>query len=466
MNYSKLIQELKKSKLAKEFKMQNIKFSKWMPICRSRINNLPKKVYIEKYYKNIKTWGKTITKCCLRLKFEDKILASNWRFRFIPHKFKIFNGWLHCGIPKKCTCLVTKIPNTQKFNSILLPKRLVFSLRDITAVGLLKGEMISSTAGKSRHYISFTNSDPILVKMVLIFLRKLGLTRENLSFQVIANVANGVHLAPSEYIRHWSKSINMNKELFVKPYFNKRYRTNFKYGSISLKHYSTLFRLFLQFIVDDLIETANISKAKYFLKGILAAEGSIHIAPSNSLNFVAIGVSKEKDVTQYVKALQKVGIKAGGIIRSVSNDEAILRGWKKGTGGFMIIQGWNNFQIIYEKKLLEISPNKLIRFLYGLKNHREAKKSQIFSNICNDLKAQIAKFKTSYEIFLNRRSKLTQRDKKVLSILKNMQNVDRTLLSQELNVSASSASRRLNSLKVKKKVINFRKDRKVYWKIN
>lgn len=463
MNSFNLVNDLSKSKLCKQFKASRIKCYRWLPLCRYNSPSLPVRTVLESYYKCIKTRGNVVKKKSFRLKNKKTTLFSNWRFPFKPNKYKISNGWLFTKIPNKYICVSVEKDSTQKVHSTLIPKNIKLYSKDFTAIGLLKGEMISSTRGKSRHYVSFTNAEPLLVKIVLDFLEKMGLKKSDISFQIIVNLKKNKMLRPEEYVNHWSKEINVSKIFFVKPYFDTRYRTSYSWGSLSLKYYNTQFRLFLQFLVNYVIDNIDKNYVANFLKGLLATEGSVSLSPNNSLNFISIGCSKKDDIVRYKRVLHKLGIDAGGIVEGISNTDAVKRGWKKGTGEYMMLQGWDNFRTGYVNNLFEFSPNKRLRFLYSLVNHREARKSRLFKNINEDFEIMRKNHAEIYNSIVKQRNSLTEGEEKILSIIEGSRGITRNYLSRHLGILPSSASRRLVSMQLKGRVRKLSVDGEKLW---
>ncbi len=361
------------------------------------------------------------------------------------------------------TCISFK--TTNKLYSLLLPKNLVLDKYDIISLGLLKGEMISSTKGKSKHYTSFTNSESRLINLVIRFLKRMNIKIDHVTFQIIINTKENKPLEDHFYIDWWSKVLDVPKTNFVKIYKDSRYRTKNKNGAISLKYYSTPFRTLIQFLVN-FIDKFNKSDCKNFIKGIMAAEGSISLSNNGSLNFISIGGSKDADIFLYRKCLEKIGIKPGATMKAVTNEDAINRGWKGGTGGYMVIQGWYNFCKIYNYALLDIFPEKKLKFFYGLKNHKIAQKQKIYNKIIIELDELIKNYPDIYSIIVSRKNKLTCNEKMVLELLSN-RNKTTTIseLASILKINRSSASRILEGIRRKGKIIKYREGRKFIWKV-
>lgn len=445
MNLIKELKNFNRSKLIKKFKTKEILVNKeWMPICEWKHKYTPKKIFIEKYKKRIITRNKTFWKETYKLKDSKNILFRGWNFSFLPNQFKIKNKFLFCKIPPEYFCLISMKKNNH-FQNLILPKNIKLSSSDFVALGLLQGEMLNSTKGKSRHYFCFVNSEIELVKKVLELLKRFNINKDILSYQIIVNNKDK-QKNDKKYINHWSKELNIPKKRFVKINYRKENFTKKEYGSISIKYYNTLFRLFIQYFLNENIKKKVENQenlAKFYLTGLFAAEGNVNLSSSLSLNYLCIGVSKKSDTDHYKRVLNCLNIKPGCIIKAVSNKDGIKRGWQRGNGGYMIIQSFENFKIFYNKHII-ISPFKYLNFLIGLINYKKIKKDNIYNQISKDLKENIQRYKEIYNDIIKNKFKITKREKEVLKIIKDNTTTDK--IAQKLNISNSSCSRILSSL--------------------
>jgi len=448
MDIVKEIERIKDLDLIKKFKTQKIEIEeRWMPLCRWKYP-LPKKIYLKKYEKSFVTRGNKIKKISMRLIDEqDRILFNGWNFSFLPTKFKINKNRLYCKIPDNLFCIKFYKKN-RHIDILTLPKKINLDFGDYIAFGLLQGEMLSSFRGKSRHYFCFANCEYDLVRRVLKLLSKFNITSNMFSYQVYVNHKNNKKLRDIDYINYWFKKLNVPKDNFVKIFY-RELNTKSKYGSISIKYYNTMFRLIFQLLFESIKRNIEINQvlAVPYLKGLIAAEGGINLSNSLSLNYVSIGGSKENDTKHYKDILNCLKIKMGGISKSVSNEDAIKKGWKKGVGGFVTIQGLKNFEIIYNNQLI-ITPFKYLNFLIGMSNHRDVKKDRFYDLIVKDLEEYKKKYHSIYTKIIERTNKITNREKEVFEIIKK----DRTTIegvANKLKIRRSSANRILLSMKRK-----------------
>ncbi|MBL7206404.1 MAG: hypothetical protein ISS36_02280 [Candidatus Aenigmarchaeota archaeon] len=454
-----LIMKIPKKMLNKS-NIEKINFSYlWIPIMKWK-KSVPRYPKLELHEKQIKTWGKVKYKKYYKLVSEFGLIRSVWKYDFIPNSFKIKDGILYFRIPEG-KLGIWYITKNNKINFLVLPKNIRIDNELCEGLGLLDGEMIKSMRGKSRHYISFTNSQPILIKKAMKILLKF-IPKDRLLSQIILNIKdeNNIERLKKESLRYWIRNVGIKKTQFVKIMLDKRYRTTVDFGSLSIKYYDTFLRFIFQNILE-IIKKDNIPSneefTKSFFKGLFAAESSVNLAPNNYINYISIGVSSPKEREYYINMLNFIGIKTGFINHSVSNEDARKRGWKRGTGGYFVIQGIENYLKVYEYGLLEMFPKKLLYFLFGLINYRYNKIDSIESNL-NKLKIE---YKYEFEELLGKKKILTKRDKEVLD------NIELGIYSkgiaEKLKINKSSASRILNSIYRKGHVNKNIRKGKVFW---
>jgi len=437
----------------------------WVPLTKWK-KSIPKYAKLEISTKCIKTWGKLKYKQYHRLVSEPGLIRSVWNYDFIPRRFRVKDCVLYFKIPNQ-KIGVWSITKNNKFHFIILPKYIRIDKKFCEGLGLLQGEMIRSMKGKSRHYISFTNSQSDLVNRALDTLLNFNITKNKISAQIILNTKemtkSGIENMKLKSLDYWIKKSDFQRKQFVKILTDNRYRTNVHFGSLSIKYYDTFLRLIFQNIIEVIkkeIIPKNREFVKSFLSGLLAAEGSINLSPSNnSINFISVGVSNSKDRGYYVYLFKRIGIRTGGVIPQVSNEEAKERGWKKGTGGFFMIQGLKNYLRIYEYKLFTLSPKKLLYFLFGLSNHRGVR--NFLDSVSSDLEKLKRERDYDFTTLLQKRNNLTNREIETLALIKSK--IKSTDIAKQLKINKSSASRILNSICRKGFLEKIREQGKLFW---
>lgn len=218
----------------------------------------------------------------------------------------------------------------------------------------------------------------------------------------------------------------------------------------------------LEFILNDVKSVDNRKVVKYFLQGLFAAEGSVNLSPQNRLDNISLGVKEEKLCKEYRKMLEFLDISPGGRVAPVSKEEAEEKGWNRGTGGYFVIQGTSNFRKLLNTNIWDLYPKKNIEMLIGLDN-RKTLSEDFDQKVSSSLENAKENNPEVYEKISRRIMKLTDRDKEVLSILRGLGEADRQKMAEELEISSSSASRRMRALYEKGEVKRKTEGRKVIW---
>ncbi len=107
-----------------------------------------------------------------------------------------------------------------------------------------------------------------------------------------------------------------------------------------------------------------------------------------------------------------------------------------------MIQGRVNYLKLYNYKLLNLHKKKQLHFLFGLSNSK--KPLDHWHKINRDLKLLSGKMNEEYEKLLSSRKHLTERETKVIELIKVKSSI--LDIAKELDIRKSSASRILNSI--------------------
>jgi len=449
----------KNDTLMKAFGIRNLTVDdSWIPLIKWDSKMLPAATSLVKYLKKIRTWGeeKLVQNVRLMGKIDGKtvVLRSNWNEDFLPTKFKVKKNFLWAMISSDRVASWYLGENEHTY-FLTLPKKVTLDETFWEAIGLLQGEMIKSIKGKSRHYASFTNSQPDLVRLVLNFFERFHISPDKLSYQVILNSRDLTEEHASslkkDALNYWIQKTGTPANRFVGVYCDKRYASMEPYGSVSAKYYNTVFRFFLQGLVEWGMKISEERKdvTPAYLRGIFAAEGNINLASNNSLNFISIGVKKKRERQHYQRCFKNLGIGPVGSIPTISDQEAKTKGWKKGTGGYLFIQGWKNFEKLYHLGLTKLYPKKELKFLFGLSNHRAVKNSGLANIISEKHKKLQEMLKKDWQDFLKRKNELTKREQQVLGIIPRKGSIHASELSLKLGIGKPSASRILSTIERK-----------------
>jgi len=431
----------------------------YIPI-RSWQEDLPKNIKLEKSSKGIKTRGEHREIKIKNLICSEKTIKRDWKFNWAPNDLKLENGFLWGKVPEDKLGVFHFSDNNRPFFTVC-SKKVELKDRIVQGLGLLEGEMLRSKNGKSGQYLSFSNMKPELVNLAVGSLNQLGIPLERMRVQPIANT-NVDNVNEQEIIDYWTDKTSFSEKHFVSLYKDSRYKTEAKYASINLKVYDKIMRN----ILEDLINHVKTSKDKKqiteFLKGLFAAEGSVNLCPQNKANYISLGVKDPELRNQYREMLQKIEIRPGGNIDPVTDKEAKKNGWARGTGGFFMIQGIKNFRKFLQYELLTLYPKKQLLFLIGLKNTPSLDKNSK-KDVCKRLDKLKSQHPKVYNSIQERIHSLTDRDKEVLSILEKLEKADRSQIADQLDITPSSASRRMRSLYQKDKVERHKQGRKIIW---
>lgn len=439
---------------------EQLRIGHHIPLRRWR-GEKPEKVKIEKTTKRVKSGDKVQDVASFNLATEEgTVIKRGWKFDWAPRKLLVKEGFLWGSTPDGCMG-VYQFHENNKPVSTVASSPIKLGEKSLQGYGLLEGEMIRSRNGKSRHYISFSSMTPKYVETVLETLDLLGANRPFFRAQPIVNIREGKPDADA-VAHYWKDKTPLQDKHLVSVYHDERYRTDATYGSINLKYYDTVLRKVLEWVLQHIKDKSCPKVVTPFLQGLMAAEGSVNVSPTNRLNHIAIGVKDSALRKQYERLLSSIGIKSGGVIGPVSNEEAQERGWNRGTGGYFMIQGISNFKRVFDTRLMQLSPRKEIEFLLGLDKHDKTPES-LEERITSRLQPLRKHHPEMVDSVREKHQRMTDRDKEILSLVQDLGKCSNKNLAKELGISRSSASRRMRSLFEKGKVVRKVCEGEVIW---
>lgn len=111
--------------------------------------------------------------------------------------------------------------------------------KELSAIGamLYWGEGYKGNEEKPAKYIDFTNSDPEMIRLFLVFIRNNFVIDER-KFRILLYCYSNQNI--TELIGFWSKETGIDSEAFTKPYVRSDFSANarkMKYGLIHIRYY-------------------------------------------------------------------------------------------------------------------------------------------------------------------------------------------------------------------------------------
>lgn len=124
---------------------------------------------------------------------------------------------------------------------------------ELNAIGsmLYWGEGYKGNENSPAKSVDFANSDPDMIKLFLIFLRKRFILDEN-KFRVLLYCYSDQDV--SSLIRFWSKETNISPTAFTKPYVRSDFKPEarkMKYGLVHIRYYDKKLLLELKKMIDS-----------------------------------------------------------------------------------------------------------------------------------------------------------------------------------------------------------------------
>ena len=219
-------------------------------------------------------------------------------------------------------------------------------------LGLIYGD------GCLKKGISFANTCPELVTKVYRFLINLGTEKGKISIR-FQTYSDTTEISDEELIEYWKQYVPgasyenfrkiTRKERTTKN-LRKRKKPN-KEGLVEIAVYNKHLGKKLEKVILAFKDKDN-KKVIAFLRGMIAAEGSIKLNEQNVLREIRISTTKEKEQKYIKEILKKLKIKAN----------------KTRYKFYISITGFERFKIFDQYHLCSLHPSKQRDFVTGFKN--------------------------------------------------------------------------------------------------
>ncbi len=254
----------------------------------------------------------------------------------------------------------------KRYNYLLIPHFLPLDKLTMNALGLLQAEMTRGKLRKST--LSFTNSEPNLINVVMEFLKRFKIEPHNWSWNITFNyklkeyenlLQTTQREQESESFWHLNVSINENSK-GNKIFFytgNKKYKNmrkcTMRLGSLKISHSDIIFYQLIRNLLEEIKLVTSKEAIQHYLQGIFAGEGCVRQTIYGSLENVNLGAIVKEDQLFYSKCLKLLGI-------NCSFEQNCVK-----------IHNLKNFLKIYHHNLLEIHPIRHKKFLSCLSQFKQ-----------------------------------------------------------------------------------------------
>ncbi|MEK6904932.1 MAG: hypothetical protein AABX24_00875 [Nanoarchaeota archaeon] len=254
-----------------------------------------------------------------------------------------------------------------RYNYLVLPRYIPLDQLTMNTLGLLQAEMTKGNIRKSN--LSFTNSEPSLINVVMKFFNRLGIKHLDWSWSITSNfklkrIENQSETSDREIQAksYWLQYTDVNSsKIRNKPFqytgnkhCENRWVKTMKLGSLRIDHSNIILYLIVRKMLDD-IETLlhNQSTIIHYLQGVFAGEASVKPTKYESLDNVDVGAVFLKDQKFYATCLLKLDIHS-------SFEKNCIR-----------IHNMENFLKIHKYNLLELHPLRQAKFLHHLSRYKQ-----------------------------------------------------------------------------------------------
>lgn len=207
------------------------------------------------------------------------------------------------------------------------------------------------------------NCESSVLEYCLDILEEIGISRDIAKLQIIYSSDKELNEEiKNKCITFWSKSLKINKNKIVSVNKAKNARETLKYGSARVFIDNTiLLEIFLHGLLKGILQRISQPKddldkklLQGFLRGLLAAEGSVYLNKHNSICKIGIAYNpRSRELNLCKKLLKNLGINFG-----------------KTHGNELLIYAWPNFKKLYEIDAFKMHKARNEKFIMGFKNHR------------------------------------------------------------------------------------------------
>ncbi|MBU3940688.1 MAG: hypothetical protein KKH88_02040 [Nanoarchaeota archaeon] len=295
--------------------------------------------------------------------------------KFIPQKIVVGSknnlADLRVKQNKATICLSYKTQhynNAFKKHSLIIPRFIKKSNETFEVLGLLQGEMNKTQNG----CITFANSEPKIINKVLKWFEKeCDISKNNWKWYLAINMQEPSdklykYKIENKIIRYWLDKTKIKVEnsypkkiSYRRVVHNKLKKAYYGCLMVEFKNnlFSQIFKKFLKTIVYDNLIEEDKENIKAFMRGIIAAEGSIAYHSRSWHYAVHISAIERKEREIYKKCLSKLSINA----KIYNNYKEIL-----------ISEKQNLIQLL-NQRLITIHPKKYNKFLNMMKQYPNIK---------------------------------------------------------------------------------------------
>ena len=252
---------------------------------------------------------------------------------------------------------------------MIIPRYLPKDKLTLNALGLLQAEMTKGTKRKS--CISFTNSEPNLINVIMKFFKRFGVDENKWSWNITFNFKLKREESPTEtveresvseqmWIQRTKISLNMRKNQYIYYLGNWKYDRmwpgTMRQGSLRIDYSNIiLFQVILK-LLEEIKKILVPEPVKYYLQGIFAGEACVKPNKYWSLREINVGVTNIQEKQFYSNSLLVLGIP------SSKNKNSIT------------IHSMENFLEVYKNNLLSLHPKRNEKFLKYLSNFTQIPK--------------------------------------------------------------------------------------------
>ena len=196
------------------------------------------------------------------------------------------------------------------------------------------------STSKSIRSFRLTNCEPSVLNYCLDILEDIGINRERFKAQIIYSTNKELtEDIKSKCTNSWSGYLNVNKENIVSVTKADNVRETLKYGSARIFiDNAVLVEVFLHGLLEGILQRITKPKSiidkrllEGFIRGLLAAEGSVNLNENGSV--VKVGISYDphsNELDLYKNLLKNLNINHGGT-----------------KGNELYIYGFNNIKKLY-----------------------------------------------------------------------------------------------------------------------
>lgn len=290
---------------------------------------------------------------CYRNKELWAVLKSNWPItnKNLDLKCLIKNNWIFFIVPKNYIGVWYKY-GRGRINFVIIPEKIQLRREFWETFGILFGEMMR----KGRR-ISVSNTSPRVINCILNYFDKSNLIKLD-DWTVTINI-NGRNICDNKLVYekkikdYWS-SVLLYCNIKAVRWCNYNSTLNPNFGQINLdynnKSLTKIIFYLIKFIRENVLR--NKQDSMDFLRGLIAAEGSVDKDKRNILQDVKIASKLKEEREFYHALLQKINIKS----KIYEGNHNIRSG------------GFQNFILFLEYKLFDLHEKRYQNFIQRFSN--------------------------------------------------------------------------------------------------